>query len=358
MKFRTIVASCTNEYPIHIGSNLLNKSDFKKNRLVLIADANVADLHGQKFLDCLAGNVELYLKVTPGEESKTRTTKQVLEDKLLAKNLGRDIMILAIGGGMVCDLVGFLAATYCRGVPVIYWPTSLLAMVDAAIGGKVAVNTQFSKNSIGVFATPYAVWSDVSLLKTLPKQEFSAGMVEVIKHAFISDKDFFYKLLYRNLDVINLKELALIEMIEKSCQIKNSIVSQDVYDLGIRSILNFGHTVGHAIEQAANYQIKHGEAIALGMLIETYIAISLGTAEHTLISVLKDIFKAYAIPLNKQYLQDPSLLLKYMHTDKKNTKQQINMVLIENIGETYCDNGYYTHPVSEELILEALHWAQ
>jgi 3-dehydroquinate synthase len=358
MKCRTIFASCGKEYPIYLGSKLHHLIDFKKNKLVLIMDSNLAKIYGKKFLEFLSPNLELFLKVPAGEASKTREVKQILEDKLLAKNCGRDIMILAVGGGMICDLVGFLAATYCRGVPVVYWPTSLLAMVDASIGGKTAVNTPFGKNLIGAFSTPFSVWMDVSYLETLPAPEFANGMVEVIKHAFIYDKDFFERLLYRHLDIIQLKESTLVDIIEKSCLIKNGIVSQDVYDLGVRSILNFGHTIGHAIEQLEKYQIKHGEAVAIGMIIETYISHLKGIAPIELIDELKEIFKLYHLDLKTSVLKYPSGLLKCLYADKKNKNQKVHMVLIEDIGQVYCEEGFYTHPIEETLIKKALSWAK
>jgi 3-dehydroquinate synthase len=358
MKLRTVLAKCENEYPIYIGQQLLERADFKKNKLVVVMDSNVAKIYKDFFVNVLRFNLADFLIVPAGEASKTREMKQLLEDKLLKKDLGRDIIILAVGGGMICDLAGFLAATYCRGVPAIYWPTSLLAMVDASIGGKTAVNTSFGKNLIGAFSTPYSVWIDIDFLKSLSKKEFANGMVEVIKHAAICDSNLFDKLKRHHRRINECQKNDMIDMIEASCQIKNEIVAQDAKDLGIRSILNFGHTIGHAIEKLEDFQIKHGEAVAIGMIIEAYIAYLKGHANLEITEKLQDLFKLYHIPLKTKALENPEALIKALYLDKKNKQEKIHMVLIQDIGSVYMEEGFYTHPIEESKIQKALTWAQ
>lgn len=357
MKHKTLIAHCEKEYPIYLGSQLLDEADFRKNKLILIMDSNVAKIYENLFVESLGFEVLECLVVPAGEKSKTREMKQSLEDKLLTKSYGRDIMLVAIGGGMICDLVGFLGATYYRGVPVVYWPTSLLAMVDASIGGKTAVNTPYGKNLIGIFAAPFSVWIDVSLLNTLPPKEFSNGMAEVIKHALVYDKALYKQLQKQASALLDKKESLLLEVIERSCEIKNEIVAQDFYDMGVRSILNFGHTIGHAIEILEDYQLRHGEAIAIGMVIEAYISHIKGIADMSLTETCLEIFKLYHLPLKTSVLQDGHAVLNCLYRDKKNKHQEIHMILLKDVGEVYLDQGFYTHPVSEEEILTALAWA-
>jgi 3-dehydroquinate synthase len=358
MKLRTVLAKSEKEYPIYIGEQLLERADFKKNKLVVIMDSHVAKIYKDFFVNILRFNLADFLIVPAGESSKTREMKQLLEDKLLAKDLGRDIVILAVGGGMICDLAGFLAATYCRGVPAIYWPTSLLAMVDASIGGKTAVNTPFGKNLIGAFSTPFAVWIDIDFLKTLSKKEFANGMVEVIKHAAICDSNLFEKLNRNHRRINECQKNDMMDMIEASCQIKNEIVSQDAKDLGIRSILNFGHTIGHAIEKLENYKIKHGEAVAMGMIIEAYISYLKGRTDLDVIDRLHALLKLYHIPFKTNVLEQPEAIIKALYLDKKNKQEKIHMILIQDIGSVYIEEGFYTHPIEETKILKALTWAQ
>lgn len=357
MKHKTLIAHCEKEYPIYLGTQLLEEADFRKNKLILIMDSNIAKIYENLFMESLGLEVLECLVVPAGEKSKTREMKQSLEDQLLAKNYGRDIMLVAIGGGMICDLVGFLGATYCRGVPVVYWPTSLLSMVDASIGGKTAVNTSYGKNLIGIFSAPFSVWIDIGFLNTLPANEFSNGMVEVIKHALIYDKAFFKQLNKQAAGIGDGKEYLLLDMIERSCEIKNEIVAQDVYDMGVRSILNFGHTIGHAIEILEDYRLRHGEAIAIGMLIEAYISHIKGIADIGLVDTCREIFNLYHLPLKTSALEDAHAILNCLYRDKKNKHQEIHMILLKDVGEVYSDQGFYTHAISEEEILTALAWA-
>lgn len=358
MKLRTILANAEKEYPIYIGQELLERADFKKNKLVMLIDSHVAKIYKDYFVSILRFSLADCIEIPAGESSKTREMKQNIEDQLFEKQLGRDIVILAVGGGMVCDLAGFLASTYCRGVPVIYWPTSLLAMVDASIGGKTAVNTPYGKNLIGTFTTPFAVWMDIDFLKSLKKSEFANGMVEVIKHAIIADKNLFEKLERHHRRIHDFKENDIIDMIELSCLIKNDIVSRDMREVGVRSILNFGHTIGHAIELLENYEIKHGEAVAIGMLIEAYISYLEGHAELELVQKLQSILKIYQLKLKTKAFVNPKAFIEAMYLDKKNKNQKIHMVLIQDIGHVYSDEGYYNHPIEESQIEKALTWAK
>ncbi|MDA9271809.1 3-dehydroquinate synthase, partial [bacterium] len=259
-------------YPIYIGQQLLETALLAdcctqiNKRLVIITDTNLVNSLGIQLQQQLQqqGLQALLLACPAGEIHKTRETKQQLEDELLARQYGRDTCLIALGGGVVTDLVGFLAATYCRGLPVIYVPTTLLAMVDASIGGKTGVNTPHGKNLIGTFTQPQAVFMDINTLNTLPENEWHNGMAEMIKHSLIADATIF-KLLQQNVEkIIQRDAIFLIDMIHASCLIKKNIVEQDEQEQGLRQLLNFGHTIGHAIETIEHYRLSHGEAVAIG----------------------------------------------------------------------------------------------
>ena len=260
----------------------------------------------------------------------------------------RDTYVIALGGGIVTDVAGFVAATYCRGVPVLYIPTTLLAMVDASIGGKTGVNVDQGKNLIGAFKQPHCVYIDVDFLESLSAVEFNNGMVELIKHAIIRDAQLFTELEARTL---SLQDKNLLEqMIYRSCVIKRDIIEQDPEEKNIRQLLNFGHTVGHVIEAASAYQIRHGEAVALGMLIECYFSQQLGLLPQSAIERLKLILARYDLPLTLPDTIKNISWLDYFKMDKKNLNQQVYSVLLEEIGRPYTAGGKYAHPISLELL--------
>ena len=211
-----------------------------------------------------------------GEQHKSRATKEKLEDQLFEKELGRDICVIALGGGVTTDLGGYLAATYCRGVPLVMMPTSLLGMVDASIGGKTGVNTPYGKNLVGSIYQPKKVLIDPATLQSLPLKELRNGIVEMIKHGLILDRDYFTYLNEHADQLLELDLSILEKAIFESCRIKREIVEQDDRESGKRNLLNFGHTVGHALENLTHYSLAHGEAVAIGILVESHLAVQLG----------------------------------------------------------------------------------
>ncbi|MEX1013301.1 MAG: 3-dehydroquinate synthase [Waddliaceae bacterium] len=281
-------------------------------RSVIISDLNVAALWG----DTLSYPL---FSFPAGDRFKTRKTKEKLEDLLLSARYGRDTTLVALGGGVVTDLVGFLASTYCRGVPFILIPTTLLAMVDACIGGKTGVNTEHGKNMIGVFSEPEAILIDPNFLSTLPEIEMRNGYAEMIKHACIADASYF--------QCLHVKQEPDIR---KNIEIKQSIVTQDRNEKGIRSILNFGHTIGHAIEKIFNFSISHGEAVAYGMIVESrlsYLEGHLSEKECTqIISLILSYFP------NITFSLDFDLVLKAMEMDKKALGNIPRFVMLSKIG--------------------------
>jgi len=280
-----------------------------------------------------------------GEENKTRATKEYLEDQMLANNLGSDTCLIGIGGGVTTDLAGFIAATFCRGIPLILIPTTLLAMCDAAIGGKNGVNTPLGKNLIGTIFQPKKVIIDPLTLKTLSEKELKAGFSEVIKHAIIADVDFF-DYLENVCDPVNHLE----KIIATSCKIKSEIVNDA--NKNKRHLLNFGHTLAHAVEIVSDYRISHGEAVAIGMVVESKIAVILGHLKKTEFERIKRIISQFG--LNCEIPADISIekLLEAMILDKKSVQNKTRFVILSGIGACLECNNDYCMTVDEDLIRE------
>lgn len=328
------------------------------SQYVIITDDNVQPLYADTLKKHLEKNhlsTEL-ITIPNGELSKSREMAAEIQDRLFDLGCGRDTCILALGGGVITDLAGFVAATYCRGIPVIYLPTTLLAMVDAALGGKTGVNTPHGKNLIGVFAQPTAILSDISTLKTLPKIEFLCAFAEIIKHAVIFDEDYF-KAIANNVDSLKQGDVpSLKSIIQKSFQIKSNIVSQDEKDQGIRAICNFGHTIGHALELVCDYSINHGQAIAIGMIVESYIAEQMGILSHAEFMQIKELISRFEIPLSIPTKLTKTSIINALILDKKSRKKNPRFVLIQNIGTPYKQKSNYTHLVEDIILDDALNY--
>lgn len=327
---------------LHIFSKAF-KSKIKElgKRTIVITDSNVAPLYGER----LATHLECDLIDFPaGEENKTRTMKTVLEDALFEKGYGRDSCIIGLGGGVVTDLVGFLAATYCRGVPFISIPTTLLGMCDAAIGGKTGVNLASAKNFIGAFQEPHELIIDTSLLESLDERLLKEGMAEVIKHGAILDAELFQAL--KNFQGYKPDFLKMVT--QKSYEIKTSVVTNDVFECGQRRVLNFGHTIAHALETLEGYEISHGEAVALGCITEA----KLSNLEKPLI----EMFKLYEFPLKVSSRITTNAMLEVMKMDKKAREGTPRFVRLKAIGEVESFNGAYCKDVPLDKLKETLDW--
>ena len=345
-----------NSYSIHIGSGLLQQTGQQlkemglSDRLVIITDPTVKGLFGDNLKQSLtsSGFKVSILEVPEGEEQKSLETAGRLYQELTDYYAERMTPILALGGGVIGDLTGFVAATYLRGVPLIQIPTTLLAQVDSSIGGKVAVNHGLMKNKIGAFYQPRLVISDITTLKALPTEEFSNGLAEVIKYGVIWDKEFF-AYLERNLDRVKARdEKALETIVFRSARIKARVVEKDELDFGLRNILNYGHTVGHAIESVSDFQVQHGEAVALGMIAAARISNKLGILDKNEVIRLKSVIAKAGLPT-----QIPSLeleqLTQAMKHDKKILQGRIRFVLPRSIGEVFV-----TDEVSPSLVEQVL----
>lgn len=287
--------------------------------------------------------------VPPGEASKSFLEAEKLFTKALKAGLDRKSLIIALGGGVIGDLAGFVASTYMRGIPFIQIPTSLLAQVDSSVGGKVAINHPLAKNIIGSFYQPQCVLMNISTLATLPDREMSTGMAELIKHGIIRDDDLL-EWLRANMDKMMGRDIqSLTNAIARSCEIKAEVVSQDEKEQGLRAILNFGHTVGHAIESISGYGVlSHGEAVSIGMVAEAYIAQLRGLIEENYVNHMKEILISAGLPVTIPGL-DMDQLIELMRHDKKNTQGNIVFVLPTAPGEVDVFRD-----VTEETIKRAL----
>ncbi|MFC1847235.1 3-dehydroquinate synthase [Chloroflexota bacterium] len=346
----------SNGYSINIGAGLLAQTGRKLKRigfsdkLIIITDPTVKSLYGSTLKHSLtsSGFKPLILEVPEGEEQKSLETAGRLYNELTNFYAERTTPILALGGGVIGDLAGFVAATYMRGVPLIQIPTTLLSQGDSSIGGKVAVNHGLLKNKIGAFYQPKLTISDISTLKTLPDKELTDGLAEIIKHGIILDRDFF-TYLEENLDKIKaLDDQVLETMIFRSAKIKAEVVEKDERDLGMRNILNYGHTVGHAIESVSELEVWHGDAVAIGMIAEARISNKMGIlAKDELIRLEKLIGRA-GLPTKIPSLQREKLIRAMQH-DKKILQGKIRFVLPKSIG-----NVFITDEVNPALVEQVL----
>jgi len=341
---------CSSEW-----GSVLNKvvSSIKPTSVAIVTDTIVSKLHLRSIVSYLPEGINyVTVEIPAGEKYKTRKMKEYIEDKMLKFGVDRKGLVIAFGGGVVGDIGGFVAATYMRGIPFIQVPTTLLSMIDSSIGGKVAVDTPYGKNMIGSFYQPKAVVINVDFLKTLPSEQIKNGLAEVIKHAIIADKNFFDFLLENRNDILELVNDKLEELIEVGCSIKKKVVESDEKESGLRKILNFGHTVGHAIESVSNYKILHGFAVSVGMVIEAQVSNKIGILPKEDLEKIKEILSLYGLPTSLRELKlKPRIIsdmVRFMRSDKKSISGEIHMSLPKRIGEMIDS---FSLPVEESLIL-------
>lgn len=345
-----------NSYNIHIDKGLLEKigdilvKEKSPCKTLLITDKNIEKVYGSIVSESLRENkfdVRL-VSLKPGEEQKTLETACILYDACFDHKLDRNSLIVALGGGVVGDISGFVAATFMRGIPFIQVPTSLLAQVDSSIGGKVAVNHPKGKNMIGSFYQPRAVFIDTGTLSTLPATELVAGLVEVIKYGVIKDAELFEYIEKSLHDILQLNHNALLKIIAASCQIKANVVEEDEKEKHLRAILNYGHTIGHAIETVTNYKkYRHGEAVAIGMLYAARIAIDMGLTDNTVFERQLSLIKRLGLPLHTGL--NPEEIIKTLYADKKVISGRLRFILPTKIGEVIISDQ-----VTEEILYRIL----
>lgn len=322
------------------------------SQYVVITDSTVAPLYGHQLTSALGAEVTATLVTFPaGEWNKNRETWSALTDQVLAAGIGRDGAVVALGGGVVGDVAGFVAATVLRGIPYVQVPTTLLAMIDSSIGGKTGVDTAHGKNLVGAFHQPRAVIADVSTLKTLPAIHRSAGMSEALKHGFIADALYVDSLVRDRDRIMDAEPAALVEAVRRSVEIKASVVADDERELGRRAILNFGHTVGHAIETVCGYEILHGEAVALGMIVETELGKQLGFTEASTATLVREAIEVFGLPTKITVDASADQLLDVMAHDKKVRDGSVRFALPRRPGEMARGNaGEWTVTAERSLI--------
>ena len=329
-------------YSIWIGSGLWDEiAAFVREagysaRGMIVTDTNLAPLCAAQAAACIArAGVQAEIVTIPaGERSKSLEQANVIYTRAIELGLDRRSPIFALGGGVVGDLTGFVAATYMRGVPFIQLPTSLLAQVDSSVGGKVAVNHPLGKNLIGAFYQPDAVFMDLDVLRTLPAREIATGLGEIIKYGIIYDADFFAWLEEHRADVLALETSAAAHTIARSCEIKADVVRQDEREGGLRRILNFGHTIAHAIEKETGYaRYRHGEAVAVGMAGAAEISVQMGLLSRADALRITRLIEALGLPLRAEGVTADAMYEDLFH-DKKTVGGQIHWVLADGIGKT------------------------
>lgn len=336
-----IVETSSRHYPIFLGWGLLGKLGEKMNQAglsgnaIIISDETVFSIYGDQSRKAMqnSGFSVDYCLVPPGEASKNIDEVVKIYDFLINQQMERNDVIVALGGGVVGDLAGFVAATYLRGVPWVQVPTSLVGMVDASIGGKVAIDHSQGKNLIGAFYQPCLVLADVQMLTSLPQREFASGWAEVIKHGLISDAEFF-KILEDNAEkLIGLTPDITANVIARSACIKARIVAEDERDTGKRIILNYGHTVAHGLEAASHYKnFLHGEAVAIGMMAAAKLSQRLGLLPQNVVQRQQALLEKFNLPVNCSEISLDDVLAA-MELDKKVRNKAIRWVLLEDIGK-------------------------
>jgi 3-dehydroquinate synthase len=324
-------------------------------RYAVIADSAVADLYGDR-VRTLAGAVAPATLFTfpAGEANKTRERWRDVTDAMLTSNIGRDGAVVALGGGVTGDLAGFVAATYHRGIPYVQVPTTVLAMVDASVGGKTAVDTRHGKNLVGAFHQPRAVVADVGLLATLPDNHARAGLAEAVKHGAVADRAHFARIERSGAALLRHDVEALTEVIADSVRIKAGVVADDEKEHGRRAILNFGHTVAHALERVAGYALLHGEAVAIGMHVEARLGERLGITEPGTAAALERALIKLGLPVT-QSDHAPEALVSAMIHDKKSRDGTVRFAFLKRLGQAAAgDDGSWTVAAPQDAVLRAL----
>lgn len=326
------------------------------HRYAVITDANVAPLYAERVRDALDRTRVTVLSVPAGEATKTRETWAELTDTLLSDGFGRDTTIIALGGGVIGDLAGFVAATFMRGVPYIQVPTSLLAMIDASVGGKTGVDTTAGKNLVGAFHQPAAVIADTAVLRTLPVEHLRAGLAEAIKHGVIADAGYFESVanLAAKLSSVDASGDEMSALVARSVEIKANVVREDERESGVRKILNFGHTIGHAVESSSNYSLLHGEAIAIGMVYESALAERLGIARSGTTERIRDVVGAAGLPSERPASISVDAILDAARGDKKARAGKVEYALPTAIGAMAGADRGWSLPVSDGAVREVL----
>lgn len=328
----------------------LNTLEINERKVCVVTDSTVAGLYGEEIMELLNGKCKKNVLFTfsAGEENKTLSTVKDIYEFLIKEKFDRKDLLIALGGGVVGDITGFAAATYLRGIDFVQIPTTLIAQSDSSIGGKTGVDFDGYKNMVGAFYMPKLVYMNVSTLKSLDDRQFFSGFAEVMKHGLIKDALFYEWLLDHIYEICDRDEETLLEMIERSCKIKKLVVEKDPTEKGDRALLNFGHTIGHAIEKYMNFSLTHGECVALGSVAAAFIS-----WKHEWLSMeeyyeIRDMFVPFNLPISIQNIE-PEKILKLTKSDKKMEGDNIKFVLLKKVGKAVIDRT-----VTDDDIMKAL----
>ena len=339
-------------YPLWVGEGLLADAGqtlldagLHSGRCAVVTHPAIAAAHGDALLTSLhAAGFDPHLAlIAAGEGNKTLATVAGLYDAFVAARLDRRSAVLALGGGVAGDVAGFAAASYLRGVPFVQMPTSLLAMVDASVGGKTGVDLPQGKNLVGAFKQPALVLMDVETLRTLPSEEFRSGLAEIVKHGIIADQGLFEVMEGRAV-------LSLSELVQRAVQVKVDVVQQDPFEQGRRAVLNLGHTFGHALETLSHYELRHGEAVSIGLVLAAQLSAHLGLCSESLVVRVSDALKRLGLPIAPPRVA-PQEILAAMQTDKKRTGNHLRFVLPRTIGDVTLVDGVASADVLAVLTL-------
>ncbi|MHC5060746.1 MAG: 3-dehydroquinate synthase [Planctomycetota bacterium] len=355
----TIPAVGKRSYNIHIGSGTISglwrqlDEQYPHLQKFVVTDANlVAAGHLEKLLG--KNNVPTYVIDPAGEVSKTINTVVLIVEAMEKAMLGRDSIIVALGGGTVGDIAGFAAAIFKRGIKVVHVPTTTVAQADSSVGGKTGVDSTVSKNAFGAFWHPEGVYIDTETLKSLDDRQYRAGLAESVKHALIADSAYFDYLDENMPAILERDQKVLQEIAYKNCSIKAGVVAEDPTEMNKRRILNFGHTIGHAVESVSNFELLHGEAVAIGIIGAELIAQKLGFGAENRLDRIRTVLTKLGMGLEIPSGLAKKDLINTMKCDKKAIGQWPKFVLLEDVGTVHCRDGQWACDVSREIVEETL----
>ncbi|MCX7552292.1 3-dehydroquinate synthase [Marinicella sp. S1101] len=328
-----------NSYPIIIDANRFNLEALtnvvSKRKIMLVSNTTVAPLYLKQVVALFPENKVFSCVLEDGEVHKNINSWQHILDQLAAHQFNRSDLLVSLGGGVICDMTGFAAASWMRGIDFIQMPTTLLSQIDASVGGKTGINHPQGKNLIGAFHQPKAVIINVDTLNTLPAREFNAGIGEAIKYGGINQPDFFGWLSEHVESIKQRDPLILQELIAQCCQFKADIVEQDEKEQGVRALLNLGHTFGHAIETITDYQYLHGEAVGLGMVMAAELSQQLGHCDSDIRKMLENLLQAFDLPIKLDADVTSDGMLQLMKADKKVINNQHRLILMKGLGAAF-----------------------
>ena len=356
MSNRITVKSIKEDYDIALENSFnslkdeLESNSFMNKKVCIISDDNVFPLYGKEIKEIVSSldNEVFHFVIKNGEEFKNLETVKNIYDYLIKEKINRSDFLIALGGGVVGDITGYVAATYLRGIDFIQIPTTLLSQVDSSIGGKTGVDFKEYKNMIGAFKMPRLVYSNLNTLKTLEERQFYSGFAEAMKSAIIKNSIYYEWLIDNMYEIIERDSNTLEELVFQSCNIKKAIVEIDPYEQGDRALLNLGHTIGHAIEKAKNFTLYHGECVALGCVAAAYISWKKEMLSMEEYYEIRDMFVPFNLPISVEDI-DPEEILQLTKNDKKMDSRGIKFILIKKIGKAVIDRT-----VTDDEIINAV----